>query len=126
MLLLAPDVGILGYLANPRVGAVAYTVFHTALLSSVVVGVVTGSEATSAVGIVWCAPIGLDRALGYGLKYAAHVKHTPRRSRIVRQAVRPCEVQGVEWLGDREGGSRRERRGAPSEAALRGDPLERA
>jgi hypothetical protein len=78
MLLLAPDVGILGYLANPRVGAVAYNVFHTYLLPSVVVvvGVVTGSEATSSVGIVWFAYIGIDRALGYGLKNAENFKHT--------------------------------------------------
>jgi Domain of unknown function (DUF4260) len=78
VLLLAPDVGMLGYLANPRVGALAYNVFHTSLLPSVlvVVGVVTGREATSSVGIVWCAPIGMDRALGYGLKYAETFKHT--------------------------------------------------
>src|SRR6266542_2563381 len=52
--------------------------------------------------------------------------HTPRRSRTVRQALRPCEVQGVQRLGNPEGESPRERRRAPSEAALRADPLERA
>jgi hypothetical protein len=54
MLLLAPEVWILGYLANSRVGAVAYNVIHTCLLPSVlvVVGVVTGSEAASSVSIV--------------------------------------------------------------------------
>jgi hypothetical protein len=78
VLLLAPDVGMLGYLANPRVGALAYNVFHTYLLPSVlvVVGVVTGSEATSSGGSVWVAHIGMDRALGYGLKYAENFKHT--------------------------------------------------
>jgi Domain of unknown function (DUF4260) len=78
VLLLAPDVGMLGYLANPRVGALAYNVFHTYLLPSVlvVVGVVTGSEETSSVGIVWVAHIGMDRTLGYGLKYAENFKHT--------------------------------------------------
>jgi hypothetical protein len=40
-----------------------YNVFHTYLLPSVVVvvGVVTGSEATSAVRIVWFAHIGRER-----------------------------------------------------------------
>jgi hypothetical protein len=54
MLLLAPDVGMLGYLANPRVGALVYHVFHTYLLpwGLVVVGVLTRSEATPSVGIV--------------------------------------------------------------------------
>jgi hypothetical protein len=53
-------------------------VFHTYLLPSVlvVVAVVTGSKATSSVGIVWLAHIVMDRGLGYGLKYAENFKHT--------------------------------------------------
>jgi hypothetical protein len=86
VLLLALDVGMLGYLVKPRVGALAYNVFHTYLLPSVlvVVGIVTDSEATSSVGIVWFAHIGMDRALGCELKHAENFKHTPRRSRMVR------------------------------------------
>jgi uncharacterized protein DUF4260 len=54
VLLRAPDVEMLGYLANPRIGALAYHVFHTYLLpwGLVVVSVLTRSEATSLVGIV--------------------------------------------------------------------------
>jgi hypothetical protein len=54
VLFMVPDVEMLGHLANPRVGAVAYNVFHTYLLPSVlvVVGVVTSTEATSSVGVV--------------------------------------------------------------------------
>jgi hypothetical protein len=66
VLLLAPDVGMLGYLANPRIGALAYNVFHSYLLPSVVVvvGVVNSNDMTSSVGIVWFAHIGMDRGLG--------------------------------------------------------------
>jgi hypothetical protein len=78
VLLLAPDVGTLGYLANPRVRAVASNVFHAYLLPSVlVVGcLVTGSEATSSLRIVWFVHISMDRVLGYGLKYAENFKRT--------------------------------------------------
>lgn len=66
---LLPDLGMLGYLAGPRVGAVAYTLAHThvaaALLSGV--GLATGSDAEVAIAPVWVAQIGFDRALGYGL-----------------------------------------------------------
>jgi hypothetical protein len=117
MLLLAPDVGMLGYLANPQVGALAYNVFHAYLLPSVlvVVGVVNSNAMTSSVGSVWFAPIGMDRALGDGLTYAENVKHTPQRSRMVRQALRRGEIQGAERLGDPEGGGPPPFAGAPSE-----------
>jgi hypothetical protein len=34
-------------------------------------------------GLIWCAHIGLDRAIGYGLKYGASFGHT-RLGRIGR------------------------------------------
>jgi hypothetical protein len=57
---------MLGCLPNPHIGAVASDVFHSYLLSSVLVvgGVATGGEARSSAGIVWFAHIGMDRALG--------------------------------------------------------------
>src|SRR5262245_54916095 len=100
---------MLGHFTNPRARALAYNVFHAYLLPIVlvVIGVVTGSEATSAVGIVWFAHIGMDHTLGYRLKYGENFKHTPRRSRMVRQGLRPCEVRGIDPLVDPEGGSPR-------------------
>ena len=78
LLLLSPDLGALGYLAGPRLGAVAYDACHTyagpAVL--VVVGAVTGSTLMLSLGFIWFAHIGMDRALGYGLKYDDAFGHT--------------------------------------------------
>lgn len=78
VLFLAPDLGMAGYLAGPVVGAVAYNVTHFEALPVVlaVVGVVAPSDWCVALGLIWLAHIGLDRALGYGLKYPSGFKDT--------------------------------------------------
>ena len=90
-LVLVPDVGILGYASrNPRVGAVVYNLFHTYLPPAVLaaVAVVGGSRAVFLLALIWFAHIGMDRALGYGLKYPSGFREThlgriggPRASR---------------------------------------------
>ena len=71
LLWLAPDVGALGYLAGVRVGSVAYDLTHfegwPLLLGAV--GVVVDSELPVQLALIWFTHIGIDRALGYGLKY---------------------------------------------------------
>jgi Domain of unknown function (DUF4260) len=70
-LILAPDVAFLGYAAGPRVGAAAYNLTHNLVLPIVLgaTGVVTESDPSTAVALVWLTHIGVDRLLGYGLKY---------------------------------------------------------
>jgi hypothetical protein len=70
-LLLAVDVSMVGYLAGPRPGAVIYNLVHN---WAVGVGVLAlawwlGSPAIAPVGAILVAHTGMDRALGYGLKY---------------------------------------------------------
>jgi len=71
LLFLAPDLSFVGYLAGPRIGALIYNAAHTTLfpIALGVVGVVTSSPAARAMTLIWLAHIGIDRALGYGLKY---------------------------------------------------------
>jgi hypothetical protein len=78
LLLLVPDVGMLGYLAGPRIGATTYNLVHTYLGPAVLllVGVAVDSPLTYSIAFVWFAHIGLDRILGYGLKYPDGFKHT--------------------------------------------------
>jgi uncharacterized protein DUF4260 len=78
VLLLAPDLGMLGYAAGPRVGAIAYDAMHTYLGPAVVLvaGVVLAHPVLWSIGFVWFAHIGMDRALGYGLKYEDGFGHT--------------------------------------------------
>lgn len=72
-LVLAPDLAMLAYLAGPRSGAAAYNCVHTytLALAPALAGFLAGAPIASAVGLIWIAHIGADRALGYGLKYAS-------------------------------------------------------
>jgi hypothetical protein len=73
VLFLAPDLSFAAYLAGPRVGAVVYNAAHSYMAP---VALMTGGFATAtplvlSIAMIWMAHIGIDRALGYGLKYSA-------------------------------------------------------
>jgi hypothetical protein len=73
ILFLAPDLSFLAYLAGARPGAVAYNAMHTTIgpIALAGVGIVAAQPIALAIALIWAAHIGLDRMLGYGLKYAA-------------------------------------------------------
>lgn len=73
MLFLLPDLSFLGYLGGPRAGAIAYNAAHSyvAPVALLALGFVGAMPAALALGLIWCAHIGLDRALGYGLHYGS-------------------------------------------------------
>lgn len=67
---LLPDLSMLGYLAGPRVGAFTYNAAHSSIGAvACLASSVAWPEVPAAVGLIWLAHIGFDRALGYGLKY---------------------------------------------------------
>ena len=72
-LLLAPDLTFAAYLAGPRFGAACYNAAHTTLgpIALGVGGALLAAPPAIGVALIWLAHIGLDRALGYGLKYEA-------------------------------------------------------
>ena len=78
LLLLAPDLAMVGYLANPRLGAQLYNVVHNYAVVLVGLGIayVTATPWLLAVSLIWLAHVGMDRAVGYGLKYSDQFKHT--------------------------------------------------
>ena len=78
LLFLAPDLSFLGYLAGPKTGAVVYNAVHTTIgpIALAVVGVVTDADRAIQLGLIWLAHIGIDRLLGYGLKYPTAFKDT--------------------------------------------------
>jgi hypothetical protein len=78
LLLLAPDLSMLGYLVGPRVGALTYNVFHSYPLPAAlgIFGVLAGAPLAVSVALVWFAHIGMDRLVGYGLKYPTAFKDT--------------------------------------------------
>ena len=78
VLFLAPDLSMLGYLAGPRVGSVTYDVVHTYVgpVALGVAGILGGYDTAAQLALIWFAHIGLDRLLGYGLKYPTGFKDT--------------------------------------------------
>jgi hypothetical protein len=78
LLILAPDLAMLGYLVGTRVGAAVYNITHTYALPVALGGY--GFLATHAlavhVALIWLAHIGIDRVLGFGLKYPTSFKDT--------------------------------------------------
>ena len=71
ILLVGPDVSMCGYLANPKVGAAVYNLAHTLVIAVVATtaGLVLESNELLITGIVLIGHIGMDRMLGFGLKY---------------------------------------------------------
>ncbi len=77
-LLLIPDLAMLPYLLNPRVGGLSYNIVHSYLLP---LGLAIVAIAIYRVGMlpflfIWTAHIGMDRFLGYGLKYSTSFGRT--------------------------------------------------
>lgn len=68
---LLPDLSFLGYLAGARAGALAYNAAHSYIFPalSLAAALMFPAYISPAIGLIWCAHIGFDRALGYGLKY---------------------------------------------------------
>lgn len=76
--LFAPDLLMLGYLWGPKVGSICYNLGHVTLLplSFLALGMVNDWRLGLQIGLIWLAHIGLDRMLGYGLKYPTQFKDT--------------------------------------------------
>lgn len=87
VLILSPDLSILGYLAGPRVGAICYNALHNLVLPGLLLlaGMIGGVTSAILVGLIWVAHIAIDRTLGYGLKLPDGFKHTHM------SAVRPTD-----------------------------------
>ena len=78
VLLFVPDVFMAGYARSAKLGARLYNVAHAYPAPAVVGGValLTGAPLWQGVALIWFAHIGLDRALGYGLKYDTDFRDT--------------------------------------------------
>ena len=77
-LFLLPDVSIAFYLAGPRIGAAAYNAAHATLgpVAFAAISLASGQHLMLEVSLIWFAHIGLDRALGYGLKHQGSFSET--------------------------------------------------
>lgn len=75
-LLLAPDLSMLGYALGKQWGSVVYNLVHTYTLPLLlaIISLVTGLPLGVQLALIWLAHIGMDRTVGYGLKYPASFK----------------------------------------------------
>jgi hypothetical protein len=73
ILFLVPDLSFAAYLAGPRFGAAIYNAAHSYLapMALMVTGFAASEPLILSIAMIWLAHIGIDRALGYGLKYSA-------------------------------------------------------
>lgn len=78
VLILTPDIGMLGYLFGNKAGAISYNIFHHRGIAVAVylTGVYLQSEITQLIGVILFSHAAMDRMFGYGLKYEKGFKYT--------------------------------------------------
>jgi Domain of unknown function (DUF4260) len=86
ILFLTPDLFMLGYLLNSRIGATLYNLVHTLTLplALFLLSYLQHWHLAASIALIWTAHIAFDRLLGYGLKYPTyfkdtHLQHIPSR-----------------------------------------------
>ncbi len=78
LFMFAPDISMLGYLKSARVGAIFYNLVHSYPLAALtlVLGFGLNIPVLMFGGVLVLAHIGLDRLLGYGLKFSSSFQDT--------------------------------------------------
>lgn len=78
ILFLAPDLFMLGYLANVRIGSAIYNFAHTYITPGILLAIayLAVKQQLFPLALIWTAHIGFDRLLGFGLKYPTNFKDT--------------------------------------------------
>jgi hypothetical protein len=78
ILFLVPDVSMIGYLLNPKIGSYIYNAVHnyTIPVFLLILAAILRHDLLSQVSCIFAAHVALDRALGFGLKYPTHFKDT--------------------------------------------------
>jgi len=78
ILFFSPDIGMLGYLLSPRIGAFTYNLTHHKAVSIAIIalGIFMANDLIKLIGLIMLAHSAFDRVLGYGLKYPDNFKHT--------------------------------------------------
>ena len=78
LLLLVPDLSFVPYMLNRQLGTFVYNALHTITLPLALVAFATMTDWTFGIqlALIWLAHIGVDRTVGYGLKYVDSFKNT--------------------------------------------------
>lgn len=78
LLLLAPDLAFVAYIANRNLGTFFYNALHTVALPLILAVAAFMIDWTFGIqlALIWLAHVGMDRTVGYGLKYTNSFKNT--------------------------------------------------
>ena len=78
VLVLAPDLSMLGYLLGIRFGTALYNLVHALVAPLVLIALAIFYKQRWLLpyGLIWTAHIGVDRLLGFGLKYPTQFRDT--------------------------------------------------
>lgn len=78
ILLLVPDITMVGYVMNPKMGAIIYNFGHSLIIPYLlfIVSFGTSNELLVMSAFIWTAHILMDRCFGFGLKYEHSFKNT--------------------------------------------------
>ncbi len=84
LLILVPDVSMVGYRRGPWIGAIGYNLVHNWATAGAVLGAglvldaqgVAFGGAVVLTGVLLVAHVGIDRAFGYGLKFPTSFQDT--------------------------------------------------
>jgi len=78
ILILLPDIGMLDYAINNKIGAFLYNIFHHKGLAIIIyfMGYYFQLELVQLTGIILFSHAAMDRIFGYGLKFNKGFKHT--------------------------------------------------
>jgi Domain of unknown function (DUF4260) len=78
VLILAPDISMIGYLINPKAGAWCYNIAHHKGIALIIfaLGVFSSNSLLELAGVILFAHSSMDRILGYGLKYSDSFHNT--------------------------------------------------
>jgi len=78
VLLFVPDLSMVGYVANTRIGARIYNLFHlkATAIGLYIIGSIISVPVVQLIGIILLAHTSLDRVFDFGLKYPDLFQHT--------------------------------------------------
>lgn len=78
LLILLPDVSMIGYVLNTKIGAIFYNFFHHKAVAVMVlsVGLYIDVDWLILSGVILFGHASMDRIFGYGLKYSDSFHHT--------------------------------------------------
>ena len=78
LLIFSPDLSMLGYLVNTRIGALTYNIAHNKAVAIIIwlAGVYLCSDGLIITGMILFGHSSMDRLIGYGLKFSDDFKHT--------------------------------------------------